>query len=493
MDTPFNHPPSVELFNGSGDITSWLKKFRRAYRRANGNRDPGPSDLIQAMDSALTGDATTFVGNSTLLSHIVDQADKFAATTEDLALFESTLQDHYVVKTEVGIGHDSPFPNVAQIDGESIDTYHGRVLAAFRARGGRDKPVSSDQPPLTLYEATGVNEWIHRFVLGLLDKVLLAESINQGALSSDSLRSALQIVKKANSLLEVKSNMARAMTQQARLSMIDGWFRQQLGHSANKELTRAYGLPNTMLDSWGGPQEQAMSVDTLMSQLQPSMAALGISGGGWNRFPQLPQTHFAPQQGHLGWPQQANVFQFSAGPQPNTYAPSNAAATATAAALAIAPAPAPAPVFAPVPVPGSAPALAPAPVFATTPAPAPVFAPAPVPVRARNATVDVSDWCPPMEHEETEVAVVEDITAVEDVAAVEDVITVEDVVAVEDVAAVEDVITVEDVVVRAFENQNVVWGCGTSRDINRLVSWIRALASPFIRWTLTRGWGHRRG
>ncbi|CCE31630.1 uncharacterized protein CPUR_05483 [Claviceps purpurea 20.1] len=47
--------PSVELFNGSGDITSWLKKFRRAYRRANGNRDPGPSDLIQAMDSALTG------------------------------------------------------------------------------------------------------------------------------------------------------------------------------------------------------------------------------------------------------------------------------------------------------------------------------------------------------------------------------------------------------------------------------------------------------
>ncbi|KAG6254279.1 hypothetical protein E4U49_007319 [Claviceps purpurea] len=104
MDASFNHPPSVELFNGSGDITSWLKKFRRAYRRANGNRDPGPSDLIQAMDSALTGDAATFVGNSTLLSHIVDQADKFAATTEDLALFESTLQDHYVVKTEVGIG-----------------------------------------------------------------------------------------------------------------------------------------------------------------------------------------------------------------------------------------------------------------------------------------------------------------------------------------------------------------------------------------------------
>ncbi|KAG5973615.1 hypothetical protein E4U58_004778 [Claviceps cyperi] len=191
MDTPFNHPPSVDPFNGSGDIKNWLKKLRRAYRRANGNRDVVPSDLIQAMDSALVGDAATFVGNTSLLSQIVDQADNFAASTEDLARFESTLEDHFGVKPEVGIAYDGPFPNVVQGDGESLDAYHGRVLSVYRARGGRDKPVSPDQPPLTLFEVTGVNEWVHRFVLGLLGKMLLAESINQGALSSDSLRSAL--------------------------------------------------------------------------------------------------------------------------------------------------------------------------------------------------------------------------------------------------------------------------------------------------------------
>ncbi|KAG5973616.1 hypothetical protein E4U58_004779, partial [Claviceps cyperi] len=142
--------------------------------------------------------------------------------------------------------------------------------------------------------------------------------------------------------------MAQSMAQQARLVPIDGWFRQQLGHSANEELTRAYGLPNAMLDSWGGPQEQAMSADTLMTQLQPSMAALGMSGGGWNRYPQQPQTHFAPQQGYMGWPQQANVFQFSAASQQNAYAPFNATAPATA------PAPAPAPVSTPAPAPAPA-------------------------------------------------------------------------------------------------------------------------------------------
>ncbi|KAG5942522.1 hypothetical protein E4U59_001064, partial [Claviceps monticola] len=192
------------------------------------------------MDSALVGDAATFVGNTALLSQIVDQADNFAASAEDLALFENTFQDHFKAKEEVGVAQDGPFPNIVQGDGETLDAYHGRVLAVYRARGGRDKPVSPDQPPLTLFEVTGVNEWIHRFVLGLQDKVLLSESINQGALSSDSLRSALQIVKKTSSLLEVKSTMA----QQARLGLKDGGFRQQFGHSANEELARAYGLPN---------------------------------------------------------------------------------------------------------------------------------------------------------------------------------------------------------------------------------------------------------
>ncbi|KAG6063780.1 hypothetical protein E4U32_000936 [Claviceps aff. humidiphila group G2b] len=104
------------------------------------------------------------------------------------------------------------------------------------------------------------------------------------------------------------------------------------------------------------------------------MSAQGISGG-WNYY-QPNQAHFppVPQQGYAYWPQQANVFQF---------------------------APAPAPAFAPAPVPVAAPAPIPASVYA--PAPAPATAPAPVPDRARYTTVDVSDLCPPMEYEETEV------------------------------------------------------------------------------------------
>ncbi|KAG6104276.1 hypothetical protein E4U31_002090 [Claviceps sp. LM219 group G6] len=159
--------------------------------------------------------------------------------------------------------------------------------------------------------------------------------------------------------------MARQMAQQARLGLIDGWFRQQLGHSANEEMSRAYGLPKSLFDACGGPRDPAVPA-------QPSMSAQGISGG-WNYY-QPNQVHFppVPQQGYAYWPQQANVFQF---------------------------APAPAPAFAPAPVPVAAPAPIPAPA----PAPIPVYSPALVPVRARYTTVDVSDLCPPMEYEETEV------------------------------------------------------------------------------------------
>ncbi|KAG5912645.1 hypothetical protein E4U61_000275, partial [Claviceps capensis] len=329
---------------GEGEnIGHWLKRLRSSYLRANDGRDVGPSQLIQAIDSALCGEASEFVCENPLLDQIVDQADDCTATQDDLVTFENALRDRFDVKTEVGSAYDDPFPNVVQGDGESLDAYHGRVLSVFRARGGRDKPVSPDQPPLTLFEVTGVNEWIHRFVLGLHDKVLLAESINQSALSSDSLRSALQIVKKASSLLEVKSQMARSMAQQARLGLIDGWFRQQLGHSANEELSRAYGLPSSLFDQ------------AAPNYYQPDQAY----------FPPVPQQRYAY------WPQQENAFHV----------------------------PVPAPVFAPAAVP------------APTPAPAPVFAPAPVPVpvRARYATVDFSDLCPPMEHEETEVVAPEPI------------------------------------------------------------------------------------
>ncbi|KAG5986869.1 hypothetical protein E4U52_008179, partial [Claviceps spartinae] len=155
--------------------------------------------------------------------------------------------------------------------------------------------------------------------------------------------------------------MARAMAQQTRFKLMEEWIGQYSGRSANGELSRAYGLPDGLFDAWKRPHNQAVPV-------QPSMSARGVSGG-WNYY-QSGQVHFPPvtQQRYAYWPQQTNVSQFT-------------------------PAPAPAPV--PVPVPVSA--------------PVPAFAPAPAPVRARYATVDVSDLCPPMEHEETEVVALESI------------------------------------------------------------------------------------
>ncbi|KAG6305085.1 hypothetical protein E4U45_000790 [Claviceps purpurea] len=124
------------------------KRLRSSYLRANNGRDVGPSELIQAIDSALGEEASEFVCGNPLLDQIVDQADDFTATQDDLVMFENALRDRFDVDAEVEVAHDGPFPNVVQGDGESLDAYHGRVLAVFRARGGRDKPISPDQPHL---------------------------------------------------------------------------------------------------------------------------------------------------------------------------------------------------------------------------------------------------------------------------------------------------------------------------------------------------------
>ncbi|KAG5955400.1 hypothetical protein E4U56_007254 [Claviceps arundinis] len=471
----FNHPQSVPSFNGTGDIGGWFKTLIRDYRHANGNKDPSPSCMIQALDNAIVGDAGTFVGSNPLLAQIVEQADAFTATAEDLALFRCTLQDYYGIKSEVAAVHGGPIPHVVQGDRESLDAYHGRVLSVFRARGGRDKPISADQPPLTTLEVSSLSDWVYLFVRGLQNKSLAHEAIDHGVLLSDSFRSAFQIVKESSGRLDVKANMARQMAQQARNDLIDGWFRQQFGHSANEELSRAYGLPSSLFDAYGRPCDPAVPA-------QPFMSAQGTSGG-WN-YHQPNQVHCppVPQQGYAYWPQQANVFQ----PAP---------------AFAPTPAFAPAPVYAPAPVPAPAYIPSPAPVAAHVP----VYSPAPVPVRARYTTVDVSDLCPSMEYEETEFIapepvedecptfeavdvshaavetgvnplpfqhheqedatvenviviedaavqdaaveedIVENVTAAEEVTDVEDVDIVEKVTDVEDVATVEDVIVVEDV------------------------------------------------
>ncbi|KAG6022811.1 hypothetical protein E4U19_004755 [Claviceps sp. Clav32 group G5] len=93
MSAPIKHPENVDSFDGSEDVQRWLKRLRRSYRQVNGNQDVGPSDLIQAMDSVLSGEAAKFVEKSPLLRQVVDQADDFTATSDDLVLFENALRD----------------------------------------------------------------------------------------------------------------------------------------------------------------------------------------------------------------------------------------------------------------------------------------------------------------------------------------------------------------------------------------------------------------
>ncbi|KAG6107171.1 hypothetical protein E4U13_007076 [Claviceps humidiphila] len=76
MLEPFYHPQSVPLFDGSGDLKSWSKILIRDYRHANGNKDPHPSSMIQALDNAIVGDAATFVGSNPLLSRSPEIMEK---------------------------------------------------------------------------------------------------------------------------------------------------------------------------------------------------------------------------------------------------------------------------------------------------------------------------------------------------------------------------------------------------------------------------------
>ncbi|KAG6113454.1 hypothetical protein E4U13_003772 [Claviceps humidiphila] len=121
MSAPIEHPQNVDSFDGSEDVQRWLKRLRRSYRLVNGNQDVGPSDLIQAMDSALRGEAAKFMETTPLLRLIVDQADDFTATPDDLVLFENALRDRFDVDAEVGVAHGGPFPNIEQGEGESLD------------------------------------------------------------------------------------------------------------------------------------------------------------------------------------------------------------------------------------------------------------------------------------------------------------------------------------------------------------------------------------
>ncbi|KAG6127903.1 hypothetical protein E4U22_003016 [Claviceps purpurea] len=92
MPAPVTRPQNIERFSGGMGVGRWLKKLRRFhYRLANDGRDVSPSDLIQSIDNLILPcverqTSNEFVGRNPLLRQIVDQADDFTATVDDLAL-----------------------------------------------------------------------------------------------------------------------------------------------------------------------------------------------------------------------------------------------------------------------------------------------------------------------------------------------------------------------------------------------------------------------
>ncbi|KAG6141145.1 hypothetical protein E4U38_006960 [Claviceps purpurea] len=376
MSATTKHPANIDVFNGTEDAGRWLKRLRRSYRILNDNQDVNPSDLVQAIDCALKGEALAFLNSSPHLQDIIDRADRYVASSEDLVALQNALTDRFTVHL---VGEKIPVGTnveIRQHDDEPLDAYHSRVLRVLRRAGGRDKPLAPEVTPLTQLEAHTLECFIHRFVRGLRDKSLMQEAIRRDVLSVDSLKSAAELVKRALVSQESKAEFARYAAQDAKYGLMEEYIRRQSGVSANEELSRAYGLYPGLVDVWGGSDDAPVAVHSLMAQLQPSMAHLGISGA-WNgatetRTPYHPPI---PRQGQFDWPQQANAFHISAASFQSAY------------------------------VPATAPAITPAIAPATASAPAP----APVPVFARYARVEVSELCFADEHEEAQIAPVEHV------------------------------------------------------------------------------------
>ncbi|KAG5950276.1 hypothetical protein E4U58_001717, partial [Claviceps cyperi] len=158
---------------------------------------------------------------------------------------------------------------------EPLFAYHTRVVGLLRRAGGKDTP-SGDDTPLSVSEKYILNDFVRRFVQGLADKSLVQEAITQNVLAADSLKSAYERIRQASSIQLAKTELARAVAQETKISLMEEYIRQSSGCSANEELSRAYRLPHGLIDVWGGTGSHSLHVDALMAQLQPSMSHLGI-------------------------------------------------------------------------------------------------------------------------------------------------------------------------------------------------------------------------
>ncbi|KAG6025401.1 hypothetical protein E4U19_003209 [Claviceps sp. Clav32 group G5] len=251
-------PPSlaaIGCFDGTADAGRWLEKVEGAFKLVNDGLNADASTLIRAINMSLERDAATFVESSENLRHIVQQAHQGLATPPDLVTFQRYLKDRYR-PIVVDVKPDFFMSVELQQDyDEPLTAYHSRVVNTLQRAGGRDKPLSNAEP-LSSLETNTLRDYIK--------------------LSTASSESAIEIVQRSSAIQCVKTDIARRDARDAKITLMEAYIQRQSGFPASEELSRAYKLPAGLIDVWGGSQASLITVDTLMTQLQPSMSHLGI-------------------------------------------------------------------------------------------------------------------------------------------------------------------------------------------------------------------------
>ncbi|KAG6282029.1 hypothetical protein E4U48_005434 [Claviceps purpurea] len=239
------------------------------------------------------------------------RAGEGKAVDEDLNVVIRLLQDKYPLTFLPEERDNATNPELRQSESEVLEAYYSRCQSLVLRSGGRDKPLD---PSDTLTQAEGyiLRDFIFKFVNGLYDKNLMQEAIGQSALAVDSLRQAMEVVTQAASILGAKATSAKLSAKNTRTALMEELIASHLGCSADEALSRAYQLPPGFMETFGGNSQPApVSVNSLLTQLQPSIAQYRSSARNWENAASQ-QLHVVPvHQNHRVVPVYQNQLSLS--------------------------------------------------------------------------------------------------------------------------------------------------------------------------------------
>ncbi|KAG6234602.1 hypothetical protein E4U23_001090, partial [Claviceps purpurea] len=221
------------------------------------------------------------------------RAGEGKAVDEDLNVVIRLLQDKYPLTFLPEERDNATNPELRQGESEVLEAYYSRCQSLVLRSGGRDKPLNPSDK-LTQAEGYILRDFIFKFVNGLYDKNLMQEAIGQSALAVDSLRQAMEVVTQAASILGAKATSAKLSAKNTRTALMEELTASHLGCSADEALSRAYQLPPGFMETFGGNSQPApVSVNSLLTQLQPSIAQYRSSARNWENAASQ-QLHVVP-------------------------------------------------------------------------------------------------------------------------------------------------------------------------------------------------------